>query len=200
MYHQNDPNFAISCDLRDTCGVLYKTFSAYKAHIYRIHHDELHATNNQKQNGRTIPIENQLDDTAAIVGNALANENDSDEFDVDYDDPDALSTGGFYDPVFYKRLSLSNSVDADVEFSKSLANIERAYLCFLLQLREEYLLPKNVMHIISTYIVTLLGRIHELLAAKSFPCLLDAASSTSNGWSRINERLSISVTSSSYFI
>ena len=43
MYHQNEANFNITCNLDSKCGVLYRTYSAYKAHIYRKHSFELYS-------------------------------------------------------------------------------------------------------------------------------------------------------------
>ena len=42
LYHQNEPEFRMTCNLNATCGVSYRTYSAYKSHIYRRHSSQLY--------------------------------------------------------------------------------------------------------------------------------------------------------------
>ena len=57
LYHQNEPNFKTTCDLSNTCGVLYRTYSAYKSHIYRKHSSELHSQEKLTSNLNVPPID-----------------------------------------------------------------------------------------------------------------------------------------------
>ena len=50
LFHQNEPKFRIVYDLAQTCGTMYRTFSAYKSHVYRCHQDELNAIRHQPAN------------------------------------------------------------------------------------------------------------------------------------------------------
>ncbi|CAF1528156.1 unnamed protein product, partial [Adineta ricciae] len=89
LYHQNDPNFGIVCDLRNTCGVLYRSYSAYKSHIYRQHLDELQSVEMSDSRINAIPVDNrQQHDTDFDVGHAGINDNDHESIllNVDYEE------------------------------------------------------------------------------------------------------------------
>ena len=77
-------------------------------------------------------------------------------------------------------LNAESSCSNDVETVDSTININKTYVSFLLQLREEFLLPKNTMHIISSYIVTLLNDMQDLLGKKTFNYSADICSSASS--------------------
>ncbi|CAF4145191.1 unnamed protein product, partial [Adineta steineri] len=71
--------------------------------------------------------------------------------------------------------SLSNDNDPSSYFSSnrnetmnSIKDIKKLYALFILRLREEFLLPKNVTNIISTYITSLINNIQILLEKKVF--------------------------------
>ncbi|CAF4253656.1 unnamed protein product, partial [Adineta steineri] len=59
LYHQNEPNFNITCALNNARGVLYKTYSAYKAHVYRQHISELHLKNKSNNNSNITSSESE---------------------------------------------------------------------------------------------------------------------------------------------
>ncbi|CAF3338490.1 unnamed protein product [Rotaria sp. Silwood2] len=48
--HANEPNFRLTCDISDSCGVMYKTFTSYKKHIHRHHENLLHPVCQQQEN------------------------------------------------------------------------------------------------------------------------------------------------------
>ena len=172
LYHQNDSNFAISCDLYNTCGVLYRTFSAYKSHVYRQHSDELYSKRDRNNNKSTGLLDNQQDDAALSFEQVLGSDDDN-------DDVEPISPEDIYGSMFYEPPSSLDSVSADVGIVESINDIKRAYVSFLLQLREELLLPKTAMNVITTYIVTLLTRLQALLEKQVFSSSIVVSSSTS---------------------
>ncbi|CAF1133266.1 unnamed protein product [Adineta ricciae] len=149
LYHQSEPNFRMVCDLHKACGVLYRTYAAYKSHVYRKHLTELHST--EKYDNNTFSTDDQRDSTN------FDNENDSLNGD---DDPEMVLSNDFGNHI----LSF-NLIDEDEETIFSIKNIKKSYTLFMLQLREEFLLPKNVTNMISIYIGTLLHQI-EILSGK----------------------------------
>lgn len=154
LYHQHEPHFKISCDLHSTCGVLYKTFAAFKSHVYRKHSLELHGKKvNNHFNDTTS--NNQRDANETILDEELGNDtNDNDIFDDDYE-------------TFYNSTASFESIDCDESISDLFSILKKSYISFILELREEYLLPKCVMNIISTYIVTLIRHLNILLNKKA---------------------------------
>ena len=159
LYHQNDPNFGITCDLHDTCGILHRSYSGYKAHIYRKHSNELYSTNIPKNKSNVIPVED-----AAI----------NDDLN---DDLQSISSNADQEAMFFNAAS---SCSNDIETLDSIMDIKKRHVSFLLQLREEFLLPKNTMNIISSYIVTLFQDTQDLLGKKTFNHSADICSSTSS--------------------
>ena len=96
LYPQNDPNFRIACDLQDTCGILYRSYSGYKSHIYRKHLDELHSTNIPKNKLNVIPADSQQEvQTHLDVGHAAINH------DLD-DDLESISSNGDEEEMFFE--------------------------------------------------------------------------------------------------
>jgi hypothetical protein len=41
IFHRNEPSFQVTCNLSPSCGITYKTYAAYKAHVYRHHYSSL---------------------------------------------------------------------------------------------------------------------------------------------------------------
>lgn len=160
LYHQNDPNFGIICNLHNTCGVFYKKYSAYKSHVYRKHSLELHALENN--NACTISTDNSQQEN---VGTSMESDfmKDDENYESDYIDFEADST-------------LSNDNDSSSCFSRncneeiinSIKDIKKSFVLFILQLREEFLLPKNITNVISTYITSLISYIQLLIEKKMF--------------------------------
>lgn len=170
LYHQNTPNFQITCDLHSTCGVLYRTYSGYKAHIYRKHLIELHSTE-QHNHSNTISIDNQC------------NENVNVDVESKSIDPDGNYASDFidYNTEFVPLNDYSDAVsstfvssDGNEENIRSIKDIKKNFLLFILQLREDFLIPKNVTNVITTYITTLIHHIEFLLQKKTFNYSIDS--------------------------
>ncbi|CAM4833221.1 unnamed protein product [Rotaria magnacalcarata] len=95
--------------------------------------------------------------------------NDGDDtFDpVKYDIEEILMDNGCEANICNPVLFFFDSVNTDESFSALLLIMKRSYLQFILELREEYLLPQDVTNIISTYIVTLFRHLEILLNKKA---------------------------------
>ncbi|CAF1139753.1 unnamed protein product [Rotaria magnacalcarata] len=95
--------------------------------------------------------------------------NDGDDtFDpVKYDIEEILMDNGCEANICNPVLFFFDSVNTDESFSALLLIMKRSYLQFILELREEYLLPQDVINIISTYIVTLFRHLEILLNKKA---------------------------------
>ncbi|CAF1231884.1 unnamed protein product [Adineta ricciae] len=182
LYHQNEPNFSITCDLHNACGVLYRTYSAYKAHVYRQHISELHLKNkpndNRQQeniNSSTVNSEviNNGDDTFYSVYGTFEENPVDDDLDANF-----CNTGSFFP-----------STNVDESVSELLSIIKRSYLLFILELREEYLLPQGVTNIISTYIVTLLRHLEILLNKKATAPYTNSYQSSTSALPKRNQKV-----------
>ncbi len=188
LYHQNEPNFKITCDLRNTCGVLYRTYSAYKSHIYRQHSAELHLK--EKHNNNFIVVDNQQQENINLdVGFGINNNDDNDALDFANDDLESILSNDDYGATFYNPSSSFDSIDNEENTSELLVNMKRSYISFILQLREEFLLPKSVTNIISTYILTLIHYIQVLLEKISFHYSADSCSSATSSFRKQNQKL-----------
>lgn len=157
LYHQNAADFQITCNLHSTCGVLYRTYSAYKSHIYRRHAAELNSREYDKRN-ETFLTDYVRRDNADIDTQSTDSDN-SHTFDfVDCDS----------DPMPSNANAPFLSTNNYHENTYSIEDIKKSFLLFILQLREEFLLPKYVMNIITTYITSLIHQIENLLEKKTF--------------------------------
>ncbi|CAF1141192.1 unnamed protein product [Adineta ricciae] len=162
LYHQSDPNFEIKCDLHNTCGVFYKKYSAYKSHVYRKHSTELHSSANGNTSIDAISIDNsQLNNFDTTTATEFANDDESTESTDACDETDSILSND-NDAISYF------SSDRNEEIVGSIKDIKNSFVMFILQLREEFLLPKNVTNIISTYITSLINHIEILLQEKTF--------------------------------
>ncbi|CAF4804073.1 unnamed protein product, partial [Rotaria sp. Silwood2] len=173
VYHQNDPNFSITCDLHKTCGVLYRTFAAYKSHIYRRHSAELYSTkkNNNNNNTNIILINNQQhENIGSSVGldliNPDGNTNENDNSNFLYDELESVFEMDEYQTTSLAFTSHFKSIDNDENDAGSVLDIKRSYISFILNLREQLLLPKNITNMISNYIISLIERI-QILSEKN---------------------------------
>ncbi|CAF1512982.1 unnamed protein product [Adineta ricciae] len=177
VYHQNDPNFNLTCDLHRTCGVLYKTYSAYKAHIYRQHSAQLYSTTNNSSSRNNIDflVDNRAQEHANSPTNLEtfnhfpANDEDEDEDTSDflYDEAESTVEINEYIPTFSFSTSNFNSANNDGKNLASILDMKRSYISFILYLREEYLLPKKITQAISDYIVSLIEHIQLLFEEKA---------------------------------
>lgn len=161
LYHQNESNFRITCDLHSTCGVLYRTYSAYKSHVYRKHSSIFHSTKQQQQQ--------QNND---FLNNNQPQENMDCDAQMDSTNTDFEELGLFnedLEPLSRENDDLFLPFDDDnKETVQSVSDIKKSFVLFILQLREEFLLPKNITNIISTYISSLLSHMEILLEKNVF--------------------------------
>ncbi|CAF1374308.1 unnamed protein product [Adineta ricciae] len=162
LYHQSDPKYEIECDLHNTCDVFYKKkHSAYKSHVYRKHSTELHSSANHNNNIDTIPIDNpQLTNVDTTTATKFVNGDERNESTDSGDETDSILSNDDASSHFS-----SNRNEAAVS---SIQDIKKSFVMFILQLREEFLLPKNVTNVISTYINSLINHIEILLEEKTF--------------------------------
>jgi len=173
IYHQHDPNFSITCDLHQTCGVLHRTFAAYKSHVYRRHSAELYCTkkNNSNNDTNLILINNQQHDNAGsnIDLDIINSDDDTNENDTSnslYDEIESVFEMDDYQTTSLAFTSHFKSIDNDENNSRSVLDIKRSYISFILNLREQMLLPKSITNMISTYIISLIERI-QILSEKN---------------------------------
>jgi hypothetical protein len=138
-----------------------------------------------------IPVDNQQQENINLdVRFGMINSNDNDTLGIANNDLDSISSDDDYETAFLHPSSSSfNSVDNDENTSETLANLKKSYISFILQLREEFLLPKSVMNIISTYIVTLIHQIHPLLKKQSFDYSPDSYSCTTSSFPKQNQKV-----------
>lgn len=160
-YHQNDLPFRITCDLHESCGLSFRNFFAYKTHLYRFHKAELSlyrlksinkssATNHADQLGVDDVLE------AKRIDEPL------EEYYSEQDDEDIDSTndGNFYCNGMNEFLGLDHDQQDD---EMTMENIIRSFILFMTQLREEFLVPKPVMKVVTNYIVTLIEMLQSIL-------------------------------------
>lgn len=153
FFHKNDPSFRFTCNLNASCGSLYKTYAAYKAHVYRHHSNSL-------QNSIVDRINQQLFHQQLFHQNSFHDSIDRDSSSSMDDDEMNHEDDLFSD----------HSTTFDEEKSKtdiSLADIQHVYVRLLVQLREEFLLPQKIISIISSHIISLLKQLHRLIQQKS---------------------------------
>ena len=176
-YHQNDPDFRIVCSLGPTCGVLYRTFSAYKAHVYRHHQVELHPI---RSNTRDIPSyddDPQPTETDEVIG---SNSTD-DLMDRDSDTSDTAKSecADESDAEWDQMADVLKSHGSQDGNDRTVRDLIKSFVLFLLQLREDFFVPKHTMNTITNYIISLLERLHALLVKSAVDCPVHDLSSTS---------------------
>ncbi|CAF3850809.1 unnamed protein product [Adineta steineri] len=153
VFHQNEPRFEITCNLDVSCGVSYRTYSAYKSHVYRHHANHLHATQEITTNSNIISNNNLQHNNQDFIG-----ENDDPHVFEDHVESDLLNSEDEEDNHYTTLLPSNNNREKN--------------------LREEFFLPKNTTNAISTYIVTLINHLEVLLEEKAFVNQSDILSST----------------------
>ena len=78
LYHKNDTNFRITCDLHNTCSILYRTYSAYKSPISRQHSNKFHSTEKPKSYLNRISVDSQQQKKIDLnVGHVFINNDDN---------------------------------------------------------------------------------------------------------------------------
>ncbi|CAF3881149.1 unnamed protein product [Rotaria sordida] len=190
LYHQNEPNFNITCNLHNRCGVLYQTYSAYKAHVYRQHANELHLKNKPNNNSNVTLIDSQQEESLNNLDIGLGTINNADDtFDLLNDDIEAILVNDDCEMNVCNPASLFDSIHNDESISESFLIMKRSYMLFLLELRQEYLLPQGVTNIISTYIVTLIHHLDILLDKKAFLPSTDIYSYSTSSLPKQNQKI-----------
>ena len=176
-YHQNDSDFRIVCSLGPTCGTLYRTFSAYKSHVYRHHRVELHPI---RPNARDIPSyddDPQQTETDEVIGS-----NSTDDLmdrDSDTSDTAECERADESDSDWDQMANLLKSHGSQDGHERTLRDLIKLFVLFLLQLREDFFLPKHTMNMITNYIISLIERLQALLLKSAVDCPLRDLSSTS---------------------
>jgi hypothetical protein len=155
LFHQNESKFHMSCDLSLSCGTSYRTYAAYKSHIYRHHFDQLHVLANKTDVLESSHIDNTLQFNLNDDDNTDLSTNDANGFNTTNDNEDEDEDNNVPINLFE---SISNKKDDVI----SISDIQKSFALFILQLREEFLLPKSTTSSISTYIVTLLNHLQSL--------------------------------------
>lgn len=176
LFHQNEPKFRIVCDLTQACGTMYRTFSAYKSHVYRCHQDVLNANRHQPANIYLQADDEQHQQAAEeIYSNSL--QSDSDE--------EGNGASGGHDcadfqeemDVEWHRFEEIFKTDGDDDVPSN--SIMKSYVLFILQLREEFFLPKSTMNTITSFISSLIERLGVLLRRNARVSSLNTCSSGS---------------------
>lgn len=174
VFHQNDSKFTITCNLSQTCGALYRTFSAYKSHIYRYHQHELHSTCQQPINIHSHSDHIQQDE---IEQNCTIDSDDPDS-DLSNDDSfDCQEQDDFNFDLADVLLQTNNHQNDENEIT--LNSIIKSFVLFVLQLREDFLLPKTTMNTITNYIITLIESLQILLQRNANLSSVNGSSSAS---------------------
>ena len=175
VYHQSEPNFEMTCDLHSTCGVLYRTYSAYKSHIYRQHSSELHSGEKNNNSMNATLVDDQQEENIDILVRSDLTNTDEDDYESDFvnNDLDSMLLNDDYETKFCDSVLSSDATSSDKISFGSLTDIKRSYVLFILQLREEFLLPKNITSTISTYIITLMQSIEILFEKNAFNYSVD---------------------------
>ncbi|CAF3747029.1 unnamed protein product [Rotaria sp. Silwood1] len=181
IFHQNEHNFHITCELNSSCGVCYRTYAAYKGHVYRHHANELHMSEEKNvyllstNNNQHLNMDSNID-LNSMNHNLIINANDNDDNDLLIDSSEACALNNNQqttstDPQ--NLLKLPFNEESNLTF---LSEIQKSFTYFMLQLREEFCLPKTTIKSISNYIVTLINNIESILEQQAIG--FDASNTT----------------------
>lgn len=171
LYHQNDHGFQITCNLKSKCGVSYRTYSAYKAHIYRHHYSELHSSETNNYNTDLISVDDHQEDIDLNpdLDSNMINGDDNDE-DTSYyvDNNFLLDFSELENQIYSDEASTSSFPNIDRNNKPmTILDLKRSYTSFILKLREEFYLPKTTIDSISCYLITLLSHLVFLFEEKA---------------------------------
>ncbi|CAF2907634.1 unnamed protein product, partial [Rotaria sp. Silwood2] len=178
IYHQNDAGFRMTCDLNETCGVAYRTYSAYKADVYRRHSSELYTSEKNICNTTLISTNDNPEDTNSSFDSSLIYDDGDDTFNY-FDNDNTIDLSKFDSENDSEANTLSSITSQDHKLVTML-DVKRLYTSFILQLREEFYLPKNTIDTISSYLVTLINHLEYLFEAQSFNSNCNRCSSTTS--------------------
>ncbi|CAF1638481.1 unnamed protein product [Rotaria sordida] len=184
----------MTCNLNATCGVSYRTYSAYKSHIYRRHSSQLYSseptfyninascTNNNEQEDVDLPVDS----------NIIYDDYNNELFYLDNDVLLDLSTYENKEEPARTTASLS-STTVQENPSVSTLDIKKSYTSFIMQLREEFLVPKNTTHVICCYIITLMKCLEVLLEAQAKDIIDDNVCSKASKEKSTNKVIELNV-------
>ena len=164
IFHCHEPSFQTTCNLNPSCGISYKSYAAYKAHVYRHHFDSLQKVstgpNGSSSSEDDEIVEPPIDKIDGHAGDESADQDDeaTDQDNEPVDEDDEFFTG----------FTFSRDKET-AESTITLADIQRTYIRFLIQLREEFLLPKKTISTISSNLVFLLESLNNFLQQQSVP-------------------------------
>ena len=183
VFHQNESRFRIVCNLHQTCGNLYRTFSAYKSHVYRHHESDLHPINEQPPDTHS-PFNHQQDELDENLESNSIEVTLGEEIDSPGDDEFGLQEDNDSDLIHVEELLGKNGHQEDNEITMSY--IVKSFALFILQLREDFLLPKTTMNTITNYIITLIENLQVFLRRNVIHCpSTDSASKSTTSKSSI---------------
>jgi hypothetical protein len=129
-----------------SCGVSYRTYSAYKSHVYRHHALHLYSTHEIITSSNIISNNDLQHNNQDFNG-----ENDDPYFFDDHAESDSLNSEDEEDNHYTTLLASNNNREKNI---LSMLDVKRSYISFILQLREEFFLPKKTTNVISTYRVS----------------------------------------------
>ncbi|CAF4843133.1 unnamed protein product [Rotaria socialis] len=151
LYHANERNFQLTCDISSCCGVVYKTFTSYKMHIHRHHRSLLNPSFQQQENNGIVQLPIQQPDTTHIYPTT-----------IDYTDENVIYSDIDHDILGNQSNMSSTQVSYD-DNKVDIIAVQQLYSRFLLEMREQHILPQLVIQSITTYIVNLLDIAVELI-------------------------------------
>lgn len=163
LFHQNEPKFRIVCDLAQTCGTMYRTFSAYKSHVYRCHQDELNAIRHQPANIHLQADDEQHRQAAEEIYFTSLQSDSDEETNGASGDHDRADFQEEMDAEWHRFEEIFKADDGDGDGDVPSNSIMKSYVLFILQLREEFFLPKSTMNTITNFISALIERLGVLL-------------------------------------
>jgi hypothetical protein len=151
IFHQNEPNFHMTCDLYSSCGISYKTYAAYKSHVYRHHSSDLNLTEENKNNSNYSTTNDAQQLTVGSDPHDTFHLTISDRTDSLNNDDENKNDESIFNWLCYEE---NNNI--------SIIDIQKSFMLFVLQLREEFHLPKTYVNSVTTYIVTLMNLVYSL--------------------------------------
>ena len=87
IYHQNEPRFQLTCNLNKNCGIVYRTYSGYKSHVYRCHTSLLYSLENLTCNmNPSVLTGDQQEDTTLDADADLIYDNNENQMYQTIDD------------------------------------------------------------------------------------------------------------------
>jgi hypothetical protein len=155
LYHAAEPNFKLTCDISNFCGVTYKNFTSYKMHVHRRHKLLLHPPLQQQENNIISSISTlSIQQPDATMLNAVIDENDG--------DGDAINSNINPEDVGNQwKIPILNNSSMDKKIN--LHTVQQQYTKFLLEMREQHILPQMIIQSITNHIVNLLDIVIEFV-------------------------------------